>query len=88
MSIEQNTRGDSDHTARAAADSARRQGADEAEQLRYQQHHHAEPEKRHHQRDVEPRPSGKQLKVVTEVLGSDQARLDRQREADADHHQP
>ncbi len=72
----------------AAADAPRQQGADQAQHLRNQQHHHAEPEQGHHEPDIESRPGGEELKIVIEVLGADQVRLYGEREADAEHHQP
>ena len=56
--------------------------------LRNQQHDHAEPEQRHHQLDVEPRPGRKQLEIVVEIFRPDQVRLHGEREADAEHQQP
>ena len=38
--------------------------------------------------DVEPRPRGKELKIVIEILRTYQVRLYRKRKADAEHHQP
>jgi hypothetical protein len=43
--------------------------------LRYQQHDPAEPEKGHHEVDIESRPGGKELEIVAEILRPDQVRL-------------
>ena len=77
-----------DDAAAAAAQAPRRQRMHQTDDLRDQQHDHAEPEQRHHQLDVESRPGRKQLEIVIEIFGSNQVRLHGEREADADHQQP
>src|ERR1700679_4005286 len=86
--FEQETRRYADDAAGAAANAAREQGANQPERFWDQQHHHAEPKQRHHECNIEPRPGREQLKIVAEVFWTDEARLERERKADADHQQP
>src|SRR5580692_1114143 len=86
--FEQEARRYADDSAGAVANAARQQGANQPERFWDQQHYHAEPEERHHQRNIEPRPGWEQLKIVAEIFRTDEARLNREREADADHQQP
>ena len=74
--------------AAASASARRKDRAHEAQDLRREQHDHREDEQRRHARRVELRPVRKQLEAAAEILGADQRRLQGQREADDQQHQP
>ena len=86
--FQQDACGDADDAAAAAPNPRREQAADQPEHLGYQKNHHAEPEQRHHQLHVEPRPGRKELEIMVEVFRTDQVRLHRQRKSDSQHQQP
>ena len=79
---------DADHPAGAASNARAKQRPQKSDRLRNQQDGHAEPEQIHHHLRVESRPGREQLEVLGEILGADQVRLQREREAYGQQDEP